>query len=97
ANRGVRIVGGVPPDRHQTPAEDANRYVYVPFAQDVRSEMDIVVRSAADPGALVAAIRRELASLDRSLPLYEVHTLEAVVADSLGTRRVTNALLMGFA
>jgi putative ABC transport system permease protein len=96
-NPWLRIVGVVPSVTHQNVGEDANRYVYVPFAQDARSEMDVVVRSTADPAPLVAAIRRELASLDRSLPLYEVHTLEAAVARSLGTRRVTNALLVAFA
>jgi ABC-type antimicrobial peptide transport system permease subunit len=59
--------------------------------------MDLVVRSAADPALLAAAIRREVASLDPEVPVYQVHTLDAAVAQSLSTRRLTERLLAGFA
>jgi putative ABC transport system permease protein len=59
--------------------------------------MDVVVRTAADPAALAAAIHREVRSLDPTLPVYEVHTLEQAVARSLGTERLTNHLLLAFA
>jgi putative ABC transport system permease protein len=59
--------------------------------------MDLVVRTAADPAALTAAIRREVQSLDPTLPFNEVHTLEDAVAGSLGTRRLTYLSLLSFA
>jgi putative ABC transport system permease protein len=37
------------------------------------------VRSSADPATLAAAIRGDLAKMDRGVPLYRVRTLDAVV------------------
>jgi len=58
--------------------------------------MDLVVRAVSDPAALTGAIRAEVRALDPALPVYEVHTLEEAVGKSLGTRRFTNLLLLGF-
>ena len=41
--------------------------------------MVYAVRSSADPGALIAAVRRELQALDPQLPLAETRTLDSVV------------------
>ena len=59
--------------------------------------MDLVVRASADAAGLTATIRQEIQSLDRTLPFYEVHTLDDAVGRSLGTRKLTNNLLAGFA
>ena len=78
-------------------AAPPDHYVYVPLAQSAAWQMDLVVRSEVEPGALAAAIRAEVRAVDSSLPLYEVHTLEEAVARSLATKRLTNLLLLGFA
>jgi len=93
----LSIVGVVAPVKHGDVTEDALRHVYVPLAQLDAGSMDLVVRSAADPALLAAAIRREVASLDPEVPVYQVHTLDAAVAQSLSTRRLTERLLAGFA
>jgi putative ABC transport system permease protein len=41
--------------------------------------MTLVVRTTGDSAGLTAAIRAELARLDRGVPLYRVRTLDAVV------------------
>jgi putative ABC transport system permease protein len=38
-----------------------------------------------------------VSSLDPAIPLYEVRTMEEALASSLGLRRLTNVLLLGFA
>ena len=90
------IVGVVASIRHRDLGADAQRYVYVPQVQARLLEMDLVVRTAAEPGGLAAAIRHEIHRLDPTLPFYDVHTLDEAVAASLGTRRLTNRLLAGF-
>jgi ABC-type antimicrobial peptide transport system permease subunit len=59
--------------------------------------MDIVIRTSTDPASLTTAVRREVQALDASLPLYDVHTLRGAVDRSLGTRQLTNRLLLAFA
>jgi predicted permease len=61
--------------------------------RSVRRSMSVVVRTAGDPLALAAPVRREIAALDPDLALSNVRTLERVVADSVGDRRFTMLLL----
>lgn len=96
-NPWLTIVGVVASVKHGGVTEDPVRYIYRPLSQSTTSSMDVVVRTASDPAALTAAIRREVHSLDPTLPVYEVHTLEQAVARSLGTQRLTNHLLLAFA
>ena len=91
------IVGVVANVKHGDVTEDPVRYVYLPHAQSSTWFMDLVVRTAADPASLTDAIRREVRSLDPTLPLYEVHTLEHAVSRTLDTPRLTQRLLLGFA
>jgi predicted permease len=69
-------------------------FYQLPFTlRVVRRSMSIVVRTAGDPLALAAPVRREIAALDRDLAVANVRTLDRVVADSVGDRRFTMLLL----
>jgi predicted permease len=50
----------------------------------------------AGPG-LLPAIRQQIWSLDRELPLYEATTLQSLISESLAQRRFTIVLLASFA
>jgi putative ABC transport system permease protein len=68
---------------------------YVPYRQSVYlRSMDIMVRTAGDPSALAGDIRKLIADLDRTLPVYDVQTLEQALADTIAPRRF-NLLLLG--
>jgi putative ABC transport system permease protein len=56
--------------------------------------MSLVVRAASDPGVLTPAIRGEVLSLDPAQPIYQVETMESVIAASVSDRRL-NMLLLG--
>jgi len=56
-----------------------------------------VIRTAGDPAAFAATLRREVQALDKDQPIYNVRTLNDVVANSLGTRRVSMQLFAVFA
>ena len=90
------IVGIVASIKHGDLGADAQRYVYLPHAQRPILEMDLVVRTQVDAGALSAAIRREIRTLDPGLPFYDVHTVEDALATSVGTRQLTNRMLAAF-
>jgi putative ABC transport system permease protein len=91
------IVGVVAAVKHSGLADDPNRHVYVPHAQNPYGVQDLVVRTHQSPAAQTSAIRRQIQALDPSVPLYEVHTLEEAVARSTATERLMNVLLMAFA
>src|SRR6185295_15138887 len=50
------------------------------------------VRTAGDPLATVAAIRREVQDLEPNLPLFRVKTLEQQVDETLGQERLVTTL-----
>ena len=71
--------------------------VYVPYAQNPWPTMSLVVRADAEPGAVAGWIRQEVRALDRDLALYNVRSLEQVLARVLAFRRFQTILLSGFA
>ncbi len=58
--------------------------------------MVLAVRSSQDARTLVRAIREELRNIDPDIPLANVRTLDAVVADSIAPRRLSVVLLSAF-
>lgn len=99
----ITIVGLVPDP--VTSGVDAEPYphVYVPHAQGgvstygVPRSMQIAVRTSTAPGSLVPALRETMASFDPDLPLYQVSTMDDIVAASFAGPRITTNLLAIFA
>ena len=56
-----------------------------------------MVRSAADPTALVPSIRAEIARLDRTLPVANVRTMDEVLSSARSRQRFLTLLLGLFA
>jgi len=56
--------------------------IYLPYAEEPQRVMFIVARTNVPPATLAEAFRREVQSLDESLPLYDVRTLEDRIAQS---------------
>ncbi len=55
--------------------------------------MTVVIRTrAGDPTTIIPAVRQIVASIDPSLPITQVQTLESVVAGSVGQPRLMSAL-----
>lgn len=55
------------------------------------------LRSSGDPASLIFAVRKEIWSVDKELPIYDVNTMNNVIAESLAQRRFTLWLLSSFA
>ncbi len=73
--------------------------IYMPVFQIPRIRRDAVfiARTTADPASLAAALRREIATVDADLPVYDVRTMKQVIAESVAQRRFTMELLAVFA
>jgi len=61
-----------------------------------RSQM-LLVRTATDPDAIVASVRREVQAINPQLPLFGIGTLEGQISETLSTPRFRAVLLAGFA
>jgi putative ABC transport system permease protein len=89
----VGVVGNV----HDASLREAPRpQVYLSAQQGAPRSVSLVVRSEAAHGAVLAGVRNVVRSLDPSLPVYDVQSVEDVIsAASLGDR-FTTLLLAAF-
>jgi putative ABC transport system permease protein len=71
--------------------------LYVPMAQMPNSSVMLVVRTRAEPASMLAAVRREILSLDSEQAIYNIATMDQVLSNSIALRRFTMALLSIFA
>ena len=92
-----REIVGVVGDTKRSLDTEAGSQMYVPFAQDSDWGMSLVIRTNGDPAASTAAVRSEIRSLDKGIPVFNVKTMNEVLALSVGPRRTPMLLLSAFA
>ena len=59
--------------------------------------MSLVVRTASDPLSLVAAVKNQIQTIDKDLPIDEAKTMQQLLAESVSGRRFNMLLLSVFA
>lgn len=92
------IVAGVVNAVHDSElGEHATGIIYMSFEQMPQSSMALVVKSGLSVDRVTTAIRRELATFDKQLPLSDEHTLIAIIDRSIGQQRFTLFVLGDFA
>ena len=92
----IEVVGIVGDVRNDLSRPDAEPMAYASTRQLPVSIVTFLVRTTGDPLALVRPIERELAALDRGLPLQQVRTLPVVLSAGLAGRRLPVLLMTGF-
>lgn len=90
------IVGVVGDTKTGSLTGEGGAQIYIPNAQGKWNLMGLVIRTAGDPAAFATTLRHEVQALDKDQPIYNVRTMDDVVANSLGTRRVSMQLFAVF-
>src|SRR5262249_60778590 len=91
---------GVAPHSKQEGLDAENRVqVYIPVAQIFfpLNTLDIAVRTKGDPVQYVSAVRAAVQDVDRNMPMAKISSMEALLSQSLGQRRLGTVLLGSFA
>ena len=91
---------GVVGDMRRTGFDDAVRYeTFLPHGQTGSSQLTLVVRAAAgrEPLALARAVRAEVRGADADLPVYEMRSMDQLIAGMVAQRRFSMTLLGTFA
>ena len=83
----VTVVGIVGDMRRNGLENEPIPQVFLPMAQLPSRGADFVLRSAQQADALAVLVRRKMAEVDRTIPLYRLSTLESRVAQSISPRR----------
>jgi predicted permease len=95
----IRIVGVVEDSLYAGPRQGSRPVVYFPFWQaNFPIQASFYVRISASTEATFPALRRIVARLDSSLPIYEMKTLERQLDDTLSAERLiaTLSIVFGF-
>jgi putative ABC transport system permease protein len=90
----VGIVGDI---KHWGLDAPVNPEMYMPTSQYATFAQTYVLLTDGNPVALVPIVQRHVRELDRSLPLFQVRTMEEIAAKSVERRRWTMTLLGVFA
>lgn len=93
------VVGVVHDEKHWSLTRDAEPKVYIPYDQDETSKglMSIltflVVRTTTDPQQMAGPTRRAIWSIDRTMPVDYIETMNQLVAGSIAVPRFQTLLL----
>jgi putative ABC transport system permease protein len=93
---GTEIVGEVSNGRTDDLTQEASPEIYLPLWQAQAFSKHLVVRTAADPRAVLVAVERELHAVDPTAAIESPKTLEQIRDDSLASRTFAMQLLIGF-
>jgi putative ABC transport system permease protein len=93
----MTVVGVVRSVRHSGLHDRTRPQFFVPYPQLETPAMTLVVRTAGDPLALAAALKKQVLSVDKDQPVSNVRTLENVLSASVALPRFRTVLLGAFA
>ena len=93
-----QLIAGVVNQVHDSGLDSrATGIIYIPFDRSPQSWMSLVVKSALPLEETMPALRREIASFDKQLPLSNQQSLAEIVDGSVGQERFTMFVLGIFA
>ena len=90
------IVGVARTAKYRDLREQSLPFIYLPLAQEHQAGMTLMVRTAGDPAALVGAVRNELRTLNKDVPVFSVQTMEERIGGQLAADRMIAVLLSIF-
>src|SRR5207342_1593936 len=70
--------------------------VYLPYWWRTRASTSLVIKAAADPSALMPAIRRAVQTIDPEIAIGDARSLDALVDTSVAARRYQMQLFVAF-
>ena len=95
-NPPTEIIGVVANSRTDDLTKAAEPEIYLSFWQATAFTKHLLVRTTADPRALMASVQRELRAVDPTVAVENLKTLEEIRGDSLASRSFAMRLLIGF-
>ena len=92
----VSTVIGVVADTHQQSLESAARPEITKPMVDF-TQLTLAIRSDFEPGELVVRVKDQIRSIDKSLPIFEVRTMEQILDEDTSQRRFQSFVITTFA
>ncbi len=93
----AEVVGIVADVHNQGLDKEPRKQVYLPLRQSPTAGMSVVARTSQDPAQMANAIQRVIWDVDPSQPIYELSTMEQIMARAVFLPRLSTTLLASFA
>ena len=91
------IVGVVGDVRNRGLSVEPKPAYYEPETQVPFNQLVGVIKTEGDPHSLITAVTREVGSIDKDLPVFDVKTMDEYIASSVAAPRFNTTLLSIFA
>jgi putative ABC transport system permease protein len=91
------VVGVVADVRNQGLDREPKKQVYLPLRQSPTASMAVVARTERDPSAFASAMRTAVWAVDAEQPIYELSTMDQILARAVFLPRMSTTLLALFA
>jgi len=92
----TQIIGVVSNGRTDDLTEVGRPEIYLSLWQASAFSKHLVIRTAGEPHSLISPVRQELRSIDPTVAVENIKTLDEIRGDSLSSRTFTMQLLIGF-
>jgi predicted permease len=89
----ITIVGVVGHAAHEGLDAEPRIQYYFPVAQRGSRGMTVAIRTQGDPLTLVPTVRRAIHEIDAALPMSSINTMDKLVEQSVGQRKLSMILL----
>ncbi len=93
----MSIVGMIDDVKQLGLDSNAKPEVYFPYPQAPASSMSLVLRTTSNPDTLAPAVKGQIQTIDRDLPIDDSKTMKQLLAESISGRRFNMLLLSVFA
>lgn len=93
------IIVGIAPDVRQRNFNDpeTDPVAYLPYRLDPRAFMTLIARSDGDPNSLTPLLREEVRAIDPDLPLFNIRTMDQMLAQMRWPFRIFGMMFAIFA
>ncbi len=92
----IEVVGVVGHSKQEALDAEDRVQVYLPYAQQARPVLTVAVRTAGDPAGYASQVGRAVQSIDPDQPIAAVRSMDELIAQSVGQRRLSMLLLSLF-
>jgi predicted permease len=92
----LTVVGVVGDMRRQSLEREPIAQIFLPHLQSPERRMNLLIRTTAEPTQLAPVVRNEIRSIDKTVLIYGISTLESQLARAVAQRRFQTWLLTLF-
>jgi putative ABC transport system permease protein len=92
----IEVVGVVGHTKHEGLDGENRVQLYLPYRQQPLPFLTVAARTSGDPARYVNQMRRAVRSIDPDQPIADVRTMDELISQSVGQRRLSMLLLSLF-